>query len=53
MRFAIAFTELTLACAVIVGAVIGGHNLREWRDWYPTVYHPWIDGPRAAEVSEP
>ena len=53
-RLATAFVELTLAAAVIVAAIIGGHNLREWRDYYPTVYHPWIDPYRpATEVSEP
>lgn len=53
-RLATAFVELTLAVAVIVAAIVGGHNLREWRDYYPTVYHPWIDPYRPAPaVSEP
>ena len=53
-RLATAFVELLLATAVIVGAIIGGHNLREWREYYPTVYHPWIDPYRPApQVSEP
>ncbi len=53
-RLATAFVELTLAAAVIVGAIFAGHDLREWRDWYPTSYHPWLDTQRAApEVAEP
>jgi hypothetical protein len=53
-RLAMAFTELTLAAAVIVGAIVAGHNLTEWRDWYATVYHPWLDIQRTVpEVSEP
>ena len=26
--------ELTIAAAVIFGAVFVGHELREWREWY-------------------
>jgi hypothetical protein len=53
-RLATAFVELVLASAVIVAAIVGGHQLREWRDWYPTVYHPWLDGRESApEVTEP
>jgi hypothetical protein len=42
-RLVIAFVELTLAAVVVVGAIVVGHDLREWRDWYPTAYHPWTD----------
>ena len=53
-RLVIAFVELTLAAAVVAGAVVVGHDLREWRDWYPTAYHPWTDVHRhATEPSEP
>jgi len=53
-RLVTAFVELTLAAAVIVGAIVVGHDLREWRDWYPTAYHPWIDTQRpTTEVTEP
>jgi len=53
-RLVIAFVELTLAAAVIVGAIVVGHDLREWRDWYPTAYHPWLDVKRpTTEVTEP
>jgi len=37
-----------------VGAIVVGHDLREWRDWYPTAYHPWTDVQRhASEPTEP
>ena len=53
-RLATTLVELTLAFAVIVGAIVVGHNLREWREWYPTAYHPWLEGRvPAAEVTEP
>jgi len=53
-RLVIAFVELTLAAAVVAGAVVVGHDLREWRDWYPTAYHPWTDVHRqATEPTEP
>lgn len=53
-RLVTAFVELTLAAAVIVGAIVVGHELREWRDWYPNAYHPWLDGQRpTTEVTEP
>ena len=53
-RVATAFIELVLAVAVIVGAIVVGHHLAEWRAWYPTVYHPWLDSQRTVpEVAEP
>ncbi len=53
-RLATAFIELALAVAVIVGAIAVGHNLAEWRDWYPTVHHPWLDRAQPApDVAEP
>jgi hypothetical protein len=53
-RLVVAFVELTLAAAVIVGAIVVGHDLREWRDWYPNAYHPWTDtGQQTTEVTEP
>jgi len=53
-RLVIAFVELTLAAAVLIGAIVVGHDLREWRDWYPTAYHPWIDPyQQAGEMTEP
>ena len=53
-RLVVAFIELTLAAAVIAGAIVVGHDLREWRAWYPTAYHPWSDTQRSTtEVTEP
>ena len=53
-RLVVAFVELTLAAAVIVGAIVVGHDLREWRDWYPNAYHPGLDDqPPTIEVTEP
>jgi hypothetical protein len=53
-RLVTAFIELTLAAAVIVGAIVVGHELREWRDFYPNAYHPWLDDQRpATELTEP
>ena len=53
-RLATAFIELVLALAVIVSAIVVGHHLAEWRAWYPTVYHPWLDSQRTVpEVAEP
>lgn len=46
--------ELTVAAAVIFGAIFVGHELREWRDWYWAGYlHPADAPPPAAEVTEP
>ena len=53
-RCAIALVEMTLAAAVIVGAIVVGHELREWREWYPQAGHPWLETPApATEVKEP
>jgi hypothetical protein len=53
-RLVIAFVELTLATAVIVAAIVVGHELREWREYYPTAHHPWLETPApATEVKEP
>jgi len=53
-RLVTACVQLTLAGAVIAGAIVVGHDLREWRDWYPTAHHPWLDGQLpTTEVTEP
>jgi hypothetical protein len=53
-RLVIAFVELTLAATVIGGAIVVGHDLREWREWYPNAYHPWTDVQRqTTESTEP
>ncbi len=50
-RIAVAFVNVVLASAVLVSAVVVGHELRGWREWYPNVRHPWLEPP--AEVVEP
>ncbi len=51
-RLAMAVMELTLAAAVILGAIFVGHELREWRDWYWAAYlHPAQAPVPAAEVT--
>jgi len=46
--------ELTLAVAVILGAIFVGHELREWRDWYLAAYlHPAESTQPAPEGTEP
>jgi heme/copper-type cytochrome/quinol oxidase subunit 3 len=53
-RAATLMVELSLAAAVIFGAVFVGHELREWRDWYWAAYlHPADVPAPAAEVTEP
>jgi hypothetical protein len=46
-RLGIAFAEIVLAAAAIVGSVILGHELREWRDWYwdPSTPRLWEPTP--------
>jgi hypothetical protein len=46
--------ELTVAAAVIVGAVFVGHELNAWRDWYWGAYlHPTQVPQSAPETTEP
>jgi F0F1-type ATP synthase membrane subunit a len=53
-RVATLTVELSLAAAVIFGAIFVGHELREWRDWYWAAYlHPTGAPAPAAEVTEP
>ena len=45
-------TELAVASAIIVGAIVVGHDLREWRTWYhgrPDYYEPPPAAPAASE----
>jgi hypothetical protein len=52
-RLMTVFVELTLAAAVIAGAVFAGHELREWREWYWALT-PALESPLPApEVTEP
>jgi hypothetical protein len=51
-RLAMALTELTVAAAILVGAIVVGHDLREWRTWYhgrPDYYEPPPAAPAATE----
>ena len=53
-RLATLMVELTLAVAVILGAIFVGHELREWRDWYWAAYpHPAESTQPAPEGTEP
>jgi hypothetical protein len=51
-RLVMVLTEFTVAAAIIVGAVVVGHDLREWRTWYhgrPDYYEPPPAAPAATE----
>jgi hypothetical protein len=52
-RLATALVELTLAAAVIVGAIVVGHDLREWREWYWALPSAFESLQPALEVTEP
>ena len=54
-RVATLVMELTVAAAVIFGAIFVGHELREWRDWYWAAYlHPaQAPAPEAKVTTEP
>jgi hypothetical protein len=44
--------ELTVAAAVIAGAIFVGHELREWREWYwalPPAFEAQLPVPAATE----
>ena len=47
-RLSIALAEIVLASAALVGSVILGHELKEWRDWYwdPSTPRLWEPTPR-------
>jgi hypothetical protein len=51
-RLVMTLTELAVAAAIIVGAIVVGHDLREWRTWYhgrPDYYEPPPAAPAATE----
>jgi len=54
-RVATLMVELSLAAAVIIGAIFVGHELREWRDWYWAAYlHPaQAPAPEVEVTTEP
>jgi hypothetical protein len=45
--------ELAAAAAVIFGAVVVGHELREWREWYWALPPTFDEAPSAPAVTEP
>jgi hypothetical protein len=51
-RLGMALTEVTVAAAIVIGAIVVGHDLREWRTWYhgrPDYYEPPPAAPAATE----
>ena len=58
-RLGLAFAEIVLATATLVGSIIVGHELKEWRDWYwdPGTARIWAPTPKPTatplEVAEP
>jgi hypothetical protein len=51
-RLVMTLTELTVAAAILVGAIVVGHDLREWRTWYhgrPDYYEPPPAAPAATQ----
>ncbi len=54
-RCAVAFIELVVAAAIIVGSVVVGHDLAAFRAWYsaPTTIHHWVPMPQPSTVAEP
>ena len=51
-RLVTVLTELTVAAAILVGAIVVGHDLREWRTWYhgrPDYFEPPPAAPAATE----
>jgi hypothetical protein len=45
--------EVTVAAAVITGAVFVGHELREWREWYYALPPAFEKPTPAPAVTEP
>jgi heme/copper-type cytochrome/quinol oxidase subunit 3 len=52
-RVATLMVELSLAAAVIFGAIFVGHELREWREWYWALPPAFETSPSAPAVTEP
>jgi hypothetical protein len=58
-RLGLAFAEIVLAAATLVGSVILGHELKAWRDWMsdPGTVNIWGPTPKptapAIELGEP
>ena len=54
-RCGTAFVEIVLAIVIIGGAVVVGHDLRQFRDWYgdPGTTHLWAPTPVPSQLAEP
>lgn len=52
-RLGFLLMELTLAAAVIAGAVFVGHELRVWREWYWALPPAFEELPAVPAVTEP
>ncbi len=54
-RLSVALVDVLFAAAVLSGAVIVGHDLREWRAWYgdPATAHPWAPTPAPSATVGP
>ncbi|HEY6959684.1 MAG TPA: hypothetical protein VI814_12745 [Candidatus Limnocylindria bacterium] len=54
-RCSVAFVEVALAVAVLCGAVVVGHDLRQFREWYgdPGTTHLWAPTPAPSPLAEP
>ena len=52
-RLAALMVELTVAAMVIGSAIVVGHELREWREWYWALPPTFEAAPPAPAVTEP
>jgi hypothetical protein len=52
-RLVMLVMELTVAAAVITGAIFVGHELREWREWYWALPPAFEAPPQVPAVTEP
>lgn len=54
-RCAVALVEIVLAALILSGAVVAGHDLREFRAWYgdPNLIHYWAPTPAPSPIAEP
>jgi len=51
-RLGLALAEIVLAASTLVGSVILGHELRDWREWYadPGTEKPWAPTPKPSPI---
>ena len=52
-RLVLWLIELTVAAAVITGAIFVGHELREWREWYYALPPAFEESLPVPAVTEP